>query len=291
MKNTFLWLVILFATSCQDEPIGLPSPIDDKIFFTGLDCTGSGEYSFNPDNLLEDLIISDSLPESYDLSNLLPPVGNQGQQGSCTSWAVSYYMKSLQENLKTELQDTSSVIMSPSFTYNQITQGNCEGTGISETLDFIKEKGVCSIQEFPYSDGSCSIQPADSVMKLAENAKISDYKNLSGNNMVLEMKTLITEQTPIIIGAYLSAEFGKLDEFDVIAYRDHKVDYSSNRCHAMLVVGYSDTYNAFKVVNSWGSDWGNDGFIWIDYKAFENVLDENAEFKVINQAYIAYDLK
>ena len=291
IKITFLWLLILIVTSCQNEPIGLPSPIDEQLFFTGLDCVGSGEYSFNPNNLLVDLVIPDNLPESFDLSNLLPPIGNQGRQGSCTSWAVSYYMKSLQENLKTELQNTSSTIMSPSFTYNQITQGNCAGTSISETLDLIKDKGVCSILEFPYSDGSCSLQPAESVIKLAENAKISDYKNLSGNNMVLEMKTLITEQTPIIIGAYLSAEFGKVDEFDLVAYRDHKVDYSSKRCHAMLVIGYSDAYNAFKVVNSWGSDWGNDGFIWIDYIAFENVLDENAEFRIINQAYIAYDLK
>ncbi len=291
IKITVLLILVIMVTSCQDEPIGLPSEIEEKVFFTGLDCVGSGEYSFNPENLLEGLVIPDSLPESYDLSTFLPPIGNQGQQGSCASWAVSYYMKSLQENLKTEFPNTTATIMSPSYTYNQITRGECKGTSISETLDLIMEKGVCSISEFPYSDSNCSLQPTDSVIKLAQNAKISYYKNLSGNNMVLEMKTLITEQTPIIIGTYLSDEFGNVDEFDLVAYREHQVNYGSERCHAMLVIGYSDTYNAFKVVNSWGSDWGNEGFIWIDYKAFENVLDKNAEFKVINQAYIAYDLK
>lgn len=58
----------------------------------------------------------------------------------------------------------------------------------------------------------------------------------------------------------------------------------------MLVVGFNDEFNAFKVVNSWGESWGDNGFVWIDYKAFENISDENSSFRVINQAYVAYDL-
>lgn len=308
IKKTIQWLLLLCVFSCQNEPIGLPSEIEnpkgvpvelpsesensneETDFYTGMDCVGSGEYSFDPDNLLTDIVIPDNLPESYDLSYLLPPIGNQGQQGSCVSWAVSYYLKSLQEKLQTGLPYTPETIMSPSYTYNQITHGNCSATSISQTLDIIKEKGVCSISVFPYSESSCSLQPTESNNQSAEKAKISHYKNLSGKNMVLEMKTLINEQTPIIIGTYLSSEFGKVDNFGLVSYREHHVDYNLDRCHAMLVIGYSDTYNAFKVVNSWGSSWGNDGYIWIDYKAFENVLDKNAEFRIINQAYVAYDL-
>ena len=49
-------------------------------------------------------------------------------------------------------------------------------------------------------------------------------------------------------------------------------------------------FGAFKVVNSWGEAWGDNGFVWIDYLAFENVGDIEASFRVINQAYVAYDL-
>ncbi|NQX86025.1 MAG: hypothetical protein HRT67_08985 [Flavobacteriaceae bacterium] len=77
------------------------------------------------------------------------------------------------------------------------------------------------------------------------------------------MKGLIYENTPIIIAVYLSSEFGKTDHFELTAYREYEVHYSMDSCHAMLVIGYSDDYNAFKVVNSWGSDWGDNGFIWI----------------------------
>ena len=57
----------------------------------------------------------------------------------------------------------------------------------------------------------------------------------------------------------------------------------------MLVVGYNNLHNAFKVVNSWGVDWGNAGFVWIDYQAFENVSNTSAAFRVINEAYVTYD--
>ena len=37
----------------------------------------------------------------------------------------------------------------------------------------------------------------------------------------------------------------------------------------MTVVGYDDTRQAFKIINSWGPAWGEGGFGWISYNAFE----------------------
>ncbi|WP_299892063.1 C1 family peptidase [uncultured Lacinutrix sp.] len=310
MKNTkLLILLVLLLFSCgtdYDDNIKSENPeiettldttleanntisINGTDYYTGAICIGNGDY-FNTNNEIENLVIPENLPENYDLSYLLPPIGDQGSQGSCVSWAVTYYMKSLQEKIETNLPYTDSTIMSPSYTYNQITQGNCIGTNIGETLNILKEKGACSINDFPYFDTTCAIQPTEIEHDKASNAKISDFKSLSGIDMVLEMKTLLTQLTPIIISTYLSSEFAKIDNFGITAYREHIVDYSLDRCHAMLVVGYSDEYEAFKVVNSWGENFGDDGFVWIDYKAFHNVIDESAAFRVINLAYVAYDL-
>jgi hypothetical protein len=35
--------------------------------------------------------------------------------------------------------------------------------------------------------------------------------------------------------------------------------------HAMLMVGYDDTKKAFRVKNSWGSGWGDNGYVWMSY--------------------------
>src|SRR4051812_45910491 len=34
-----------------------------------------------------------SLPSQVDLTSKFPPVGNQGQYGTCTAWAVAYNLK------------------------------------------------------------------------------------------------------------------------------------------------------------------------------------------------------
>lgn len=260
---------------------------DGEMFYTGLECNSTGDFFYNPDTL-PDVDIEVSLQNEIDLSIYLPPIGNQGKQGSCVSWAISYYMRSML-NIMESGENTASLIMSPAYTYNQITQGNCSGTAIIETLELIKEKGVCPLNVFPYTDSECITQPTEKDDEIAKDFKISDYKNLGPDNLVMTMKVLLSEQTPIVVAAFLSKEFGKIDEFGLVAYRPHSVSYENGSCHAMLVVGYSDEYNAFKVVNSWGEAWGNNGFIWIDYQAFENTANENAEFRVIKSAHIAYN--
>lgn len=309
--NKFLKFMIPFLlTSCaydRDDRIRVEQQIPETyestetifttqeaiVYFTGsTECIGNGIYVFDEDNVLDNLEIPTDLPEEFDLSLFLPPIGDQGTQGSCVSWAVTYYLKSFQERIESGLPYTTDRIMSPAYTYNQLTQGICEGTNIEMTLEILKAKGAVSIETFPYLDFSCNIQPTESQDIEAEANKISEYKYLSGENMVLEMKTLINNQTPIIISAFLDSEFALVDDLGLTAYREHTVDYTvPGGCHAMLVVGYSDEYNAFKVVNSWGEEWGDDGFVWIDYLAFDNVTDTNAGFRVISTAMIAYDLE
>jgi cathepsin K len=303
-KFYYLFL-ILFLLTCNNEPVDTSVLVeevieeeqeeeqdentfvdkDGNVFYTGVTCEqGSPNYGVG-DNVLVDLEIPDDLPTEFDLSEFLPPVGSQGSLGSCTSWAISYYMKSMQERI----QSSGSQVLSPAYTYNQLSQGVCGGTALKETLDILKEQGVSSWSSFPYSDTDCTTQPSDEIIQAATENKISDYKGLSGDNMVNEIKTLLTQQTSIIISTTISKEFGRTDINGLAAYREHAVNYSETGCHALLVVGYSDFNNAFKVVNSWGTDWGDSGFVWIDYKAFENVSDNAATFRVINAAYIAYD--
>jgi hypothetical protein len=47
----------------------------------------------------------------------------------------------------------------------------------------------------------------------------------------------------------------------------------------MCVVGYDDGKygGAFEIQNSWGTDWGNDGYIWIKYQDFANWVREAYE--------------
>ena len=57
--------------------------------------------------------------------------------------------------------------------------------------------------------------------------------------------------------------------------------------HAVIAIGYDDkkvivnkddnskTTGAFMIRNSWGTEWGKDGYGWLPYKYFENRLAED----------------
>ena len=69
------------------------------------------------------------LSVSGDISKQMPPVGDQGQQGSCTAWAIGYYQKTHYEYREHHWNDsTSSHEFSPAFIYNQIDGGADQGS-------------------------------------------------------------------------------------------------------------------------------------------------------------------
>jgi C1A family cysteine protease len=38
--------------------------------------------------------------------------------------------------------------------------------------------------------------------------------------------------------------------------------------HCIVICGYDDAKNAYLIMNSWGTAWGDAGFTWIDYDFF-----------------------
>ncbi|MBK6946908.1 MAG: DUF4384 domain-containing protein [Haliscomenobacter sp.] len=40
----------------------------------------------------------------------------------------------------------------------------------------------------------------------------------------------------------------------------------------MCIIGYDEQRGAFEVMNSWGTDWGNQGFTWVRYQDFSNIV-------------------
>ncbi|PIV67978.1 MAG: hypothetical protein COS08_07505, partial [Euryarchaeota archaeon CG01_land_8_20_14_3_00_38_12] len=73
-------------------------------------------------------------PDSVDLSKnpCFPKVGDQGQQGSCAAWAVTYYANGYQQALDKNWTDASTGntehLMSPAWAYNKVNYGEDKGS-------------------------------------------------------------------------------------------------------------------------------------------------------------------
>ena len=42
--------------------------------------------------------------------------------------------------------------------------------------------------------------------------------------------------------------------------------YESAKGHTMVIVGYDDNDKTFTIANSWGNEWGDNGYFYMDYE-------------------------
>ncbi len=297
-EPSFVWV----GTAAENTPIEVPEILEpdesiDDPQETGVACAHLSKSAITV-KLLDPIEIPDDLPETFDLSALMPPVKSQGIQGSCVSWATAYYLKSYQEKVQFGYDYNSfEDVMSPAYVYNQTkVNPNCgSGSIIVEALELLKTQGVSTWQDFPYSDQVCSEQPSEDLVEEAAQRKIKDYffvdvslTNTDAKSTRINIiKTLLSQGDPIV----MSFDIARLNFENSPQCMATSFDESSNPdvCgHAVLIVGYDDTLNAFKFVNSWGTGWGDAGYCWISYDFFLPADDPNQEQGVTGH-YVAYD--
>src|SRR5450759_75585 len=111
---------------------------------------------------------------SVDLSSQLPPVGDQGSQGSCVAWATSYYYKSwLEKQEHTEWNlSNPQYQFSPSFVYNQTNGGVDYGSTFPDAFDTMQTKGDVDIAEMPYDQGNHTLKTTASKLEAAKPYRI-----------------------------------------------------------------------------------------------------------------------
>lgn len=252
------------------------------------------------------------LPSSVDLSesDSFPCVGDQGQVGSCTAWATTYYQFGYQiasMNSWNAKYDTTKQF-SPKWTYNYINGGKNNGSDFFRAYDILKSQGAARYSEFAPTGVNNEKEYREwcldkNIMKEALSYRITDYKYVSyaaypgkitpitspNSGCLSVMKSLLNSGNVLTF----STDIGQWDyqqlsnqynsEFNnqyVCIKRFNSGDLT--KLHAMAIVGYDDniTYDldgdgiiqdyekgAFKIVNSHGKDYGNDGFIWVMYDA------------------------
>ncbi len=276
------------------KAIGVRNP--DKNYNEIIDGHGTGlappsEKEWN--SMVHHLKVVDSISgvratrASMDLSKTkyFPPIGNQGQQGSCAAWAVNYYAHTIieaEDNNWDAASGNRSYLMSPAWTYNLIDGGMDSGSTFGENAMVLKSWGSASMQTMPYVDTIYKGMGGPKAMREAPEHKIKDFYfiNNTGKGMIYTIKQLIDKGIPVTFAV-------DADDFDN-AFKDGNYIISSSEYsaslqpnHGQTIIGYDDfitddgDVGAFKIANSWGAGWGDHGFYWITYKAFYTEVDYN----------------
>ncbi len=275
----FVFQLTLFVGCDKDEPIDTMEEqevdLDYGLGWYGQDDMGtiptSTNFSFGNTNL----------PSSVDLVSLFPPIGDQGQYGTCVSWAVGYNIKTALHGVTNNL--SASQLASPANQFspkdlftaipdNQKGQ-DCNGTNFSFALDVLQNRGVATMQTVPYTTlGNCSNSSVQSSWTNEANQnKIQYWRKIEAS--IQSIKQNLANNIPVILGAKLSDNFMTWNSDAVLSSSTSYNNVGQHAYHAMVIAGYDDSKGpggAFKIINSWGDFWGDNGYIWIDYNYFMN---------------------
>jgi len=198
-------------------------------------------------------------------------VRHQGAQDSCVAWAIAYYYRSYQEGIEWgRIPTTDREIFSPAFIYNQRITSDCErdwGMTAIAGLRIAIEKGVASLATMPYDPNDTCSQPSDEALIEAERYRSERYGNLFMGEETASIETLrrhlATGDPFILVIPFCPQLFQVTHDNPIIDVPDNPSSYS--RGHVFLAVGYDDAAETFKVVNSWGPGWAEDGFAYVTY--------------------------
>jgi hypothetical protein len=230
-------------------------------------------------------------------AGVLPPAGRQGNINSCQSYAVAYLK--IIEQAKLYKSPKPPVPFSPTYLFQQLVatnyKGECTEIGytLKETFAALSKVGISTITTTPIDNspehcGKISISPDARVEALKYKCSSNPTRLMNSSLTIVALKEALSNGNAVAVSSLFDTACtreGKKPEYRNKKFVWNKtcpcaiLDYKNSTCvnknkvalHALLIVGY-DT-SGFKILNSFGPDWGTNGFFWIPEGKIISFLD------------------
>jgi C1A family cysteine protease len=204
-----------------------------------------------------------NLPTSVDLRGNCPPVYDQGELNSCTANAIAgaFQFELIKQNVQVFPPSRLFIYYNERVIENSVNSDS--GAYNRDGLNTISQQGVCAEDTWPYNIGEFAQKPYESCYQSALQNIVTSYYGVSQD--IDQMKSCLADGYPFIFGftVYESFESQQVGQTGVVNLPGD--DESVVGSHAVVAVGYNDTQNQFIVRNSWGADWGLNGYFTMPY--------------------------
>lgn len=208
-------------------------------------------------------MVSLDIPTEVDwvAKGAVTPVKDQGQCGSCWSFSTTgalegaFFVKNqrLESFSEQQLVDCDNL-------KNGGKDHGCNGGLMDNAFDWIhKNGGLCTEQSYPYVSGqTMKAGTCTTTCKLVSGSIVQNHVDVTAKSDQAMMEALAKQPVSVAIEA-------DQKEFQLYKSGVFTAACGTNLDHGVLVVGYgTDTtsgLNFYKVKNSWGTTWGQNGYI------------------------------
>jgi C1A family cysteine protease len=220
---------------------------------------GLGMPDHLPADRIHDAVNGTSNPSEVDWTTkgAVTDVKNQGSCGSCWSFSATGALEGAYQIKNGNLVSFSEQNL---VSCDNVDAG-CNGGLMDNAFKFMKSNGgLCTEGDYPYVSGDGQNPACDTSCSNQANSKPSGYTDVKKNSDDALMSALVQQPVSVAIQA------------NQPAFQFYSGGVLTGSCgthldHGVLAVGYgtwSDGTDYYKVKNSWGPDWGMDGYILIE---------------------------
>lgn len=230
------------------------------------------------------LSVPEKLPDEIDLSTTIDWIYDQGKEGSCTGQSSASLAKFVwRKDLQKDVNPSRNFI----YWCERDLEGDTDqdaGADLHDGMKVLQQTGFCLEETWDYNDRTMLVKPPLGCYTQAQGYRCASYFAI--NQERDKIQSALVAGYPFVFGftVYDSFEDDYVAQTGLMPMPNSGEDQAGG--HAVLCVGYNNKTSRYKVMNSWGSSWGDKGYFYMPYEYLESpqLADSLLTIRVTNGA-------
>lgn len=203
---------------------------------------------------------------------------DQGDLGSCVGHAItSAYEVMLKRQYPDQFVELSRLFVYYNARLLEESINEDVGATLRKALKSTERYGICSETLWPYDIAKFTVEPTEQCYEDGLTRTIKNYRALAHTEDAIKV---LNADTPVIIGCSIYDSFYDVDVSNPIVPMPNSYDNYSGE-HAICVLGYDLEKRLFLIKNSFGTNWGYQGYAWMPFRYAKDYVFERWCFDIV----------